>query len=298
MNGMIRHAAIVLAVAAMAAPLGALHAADEIKLESKAKITLEFPDLPETFYAEATKQQVPARLTAELPENYSREGRFPVFVFLGGGNGGRGADTTARSIVGPRDFIAVNMPLFKDHSASNPPLLQGIDLRAVGVSTSRLIFPSDAAKLSQAYRVMLQKLFDTVPNIAVERSTFGGFSNGAHATAALLAVKDEMLLRHFRAFYLVEGGLALLANPTALEEPVLRQCRFIMLFGDHDSDAMLQAARTLIAEPLLGALAQKAATQRIELTRITMRGIGHAFPAEYKKLLGCWVREEELPEIK
>jgi hypothetical protein len=276
----------------------ALHAADQVKLESKATITLEFPELPETFFAEATEQKVPAMLTAELPDNYTREGRFPLCVFLGGGNGGPGTDNTARRIVGAHDFIAVSIPLFKDRSASALPKIQGVDLGTLGVPLGQIVLPSDAAKLGGAYRVMLTKLFDTVPNIDIEHSAFGGLSNGAHATAALLAAKDETLLGHFRAFYLVEGGVLLGLDPAVLEDPALKRCRFIALFGDHDSDPKLQAARALVAEPLLAAIAKKAAEQHIDFTRVTMTGHGHSFPPEYRKLLGCWVRGEALPEVK
>jgi hypothetical protein len=286
-----------LALPALSVPLSALRAAD-VKLEGNAKITLEFPDLPETFFAQSTGQKLPAALTAQLPENYTREGHFPVFVFLDGGNGGRGTGGTARRIVGARDFITVNSPLFKDQAPQRVPATKGLDFQALGLLPSQIILPSDGPKLSRAYRVMLQKLFDTVPNTAVERSALGGFSNGAHATAALLAEKDAMLLRHFRGFCFVEGGLALGLNPAVLTDPDLKHCRLIALFGDHDADAKLQFARTLLAEPVLALLTDLAHKQHVEFTRITMTGYGHQFPPQYVKLLGCWIRGEKLPAVQ
>jgi predicted esterase len=53
-----------------------------------------------------------------------------------------------------------------------------------------LVTIDDFETVSRAYRVMLQELFDTVPYIAPERSALGGFSNGAHTTALLLAGQD------------------------------------------------------------------------------------------------------------
>ena len=44
-------------------------------------------------------------------------------------------------------------------------------------------------------------LLDAVPNITPERSTLGGFSNGANTTGVLLAGQDDFILRHFRAFF-------------------------------------------------------------------------------------------------
>ena len=60
------------------------------KLEPNAIISLEFPDLPETLLTKSSGDKQPARLSAQLPENYSREGKFPLFIFLTGGGGGRG----------------------------------------------------------------------------------------------------------------------------------------------------------------------------------------------------------------
>jgi hypothetical protein len=82
--------------------------AADVKLEANARWSLEFPELPDTLATTATGQRQPARLTAQLPANYSRVGKFPVFVFLNGGDGGRG-DTLLlhRQTVGSNDFICV-----------------------------------------------------------------------------------------------------------------------------------------------------------------------------------------------
>ena len=263
-------------------------AADAVRLERNGKLTFEFPELPETFFTQATGEKRAALLTAQLPENYTRDGRFPIFLFLNGGSGGRGNDLTARAIVGTRDFISVNVPLFKDKPPANPPQIPGFNYRA-----DQIILPSDAAVLSRAYRVMLQKLFDTVPNIVKERSTLGGFSNGAHAAAALVAGKDEFILSHFTAFCFFEGGLALALNPAALQQPALKQSRFILLFGDADDGAGRKSA-----EPFLAALTREATAAKLDFTRVVMHGYGHKLPPEYMKLLGQWVRGEKIAEVK
>src|SRR5439155_18728450 len=137
------------------------------------------------------------RLTATLPTNYSRDGKFPVFIFLDGDKGGRGdgLPIPARKVV-PRDFICVALPLFK---------------RAYKKDDSALITMEDYETLSRAYRVMLQRLFDVVPNTTPERSALGGFSNGGHMVAVLFAGYDEFILQHFWVFYFVEGGFGPLA---------------------------------------------------------------------------------------
>jgi hypothetical protein len=262
-----------------------------VALTPNARIVFEFPDLPETFFSKATHQSVPAMLTAQLPENYSSSERFPLFVFLEGGNGGRGDSAQGRAIVGPRDFIAVSLPLFRDASGAKPPAIPG-----VSIDLGSLVNLNDAPVLAKSYRTMLQKLLDTVPNVATERSTFGGFSNGAHATGALLAAKDEFIMGHFKAFCFFEGGLALAQDPGTLGQSALRDSRFITIFGDSDSDPNLQMQRQLLAVPLLKKLEETAVGAHLDFTRVVMRGYGHTMPAEYKKLLGQWVRGEKLAE--
>src|ERR1051325_8399651 len=117
--------------------------------------------------------------------------------------------------VGSNDFVCVNLPLFK---------------RAYDTNNGPIITVDDLETISGAYRTMLGKLRQIVPNVQVERSALGGFSNGAHAVALLLAGGDEFILGHFRAFYLVEGGSALAAN--ALGRPALKSCRFLIMRGD------------------------------------------------------------------
>ncbi|MEI9892931.1 MAG: hypothetical protein WDN28_03190 [Chthoniobacter sp.] len=100
-------------------------------------------------------------MSAQLPDNYSAERSIPLFVYLGGGNGGHG-DTVAlaRRIIGARDYIAVDLPLFKSPPKPNDPSLRGLTLDPANVH-----LPNDTAILSRCYRAMLQKLYETVPNI-------------------------------------------------------------------------------------------------------------------------------------
>ena len=172
----------------------------EPKLEPNAILSFDFPELPDTLMTKSSGEKQPARLSAELPENYSQDGKFPLFIFLTGGGGGRGdAKPSFRELVGARDFICVNLPQFKRSLDTNEPF------RGLAISME------DFDTMSRAYRTMLEKLFATVPNITPKRSTLGGFSNGANTTAVLLAGQDEFILRHFESFFLIEGGFGPLA---------------------------------------------------------------------------------------
>ena len=112
----VRHALSCL-IALMLGMSCALHA-EPVKLLPNAQFTLEFPELPATYYQQKTGKETVPQLSAQLPEDYAAGKTFPLFVFIDGGNGGAGANVAfTRSIIGPRGFIAVNLPLFKDPKA-------------------------------------------------------------------------------------------------------------------------------------------------------------------------------------
>src|SRR5262245_13397068 len=88
--------------------------AANVKLEPNARWSLDLPELPDTLAPMSSGQKQPPRLTVQLPENYSRDGKFPLFVFLNGGDGGRGDSLPLDCrTVGSNDFICANLPLFK-----------------------------------------------------------------------------------------------------------------------------------------------------------------------------------------
>ena len=177
----------------------------------------------------------------------------------------------ARKVV-PRDFICVALPLFK---------------RAYKKDDSALITMEDYETLSRAYRVMLQRLFDVVPNTTPERSALGGFSNGGHMVAVLFAGYDEFILQHFWVFYFVEGGFGPLAAHV-FQQPAVRRCRFLLMRGDRPD------AKPEPKMHLARALESLAQEHQVDLTSIVMKGHGHELPSEYLRQLGQWIRGEQL----
>ncbi len=261
------------------------HAADDIKLEPTARWHLDFPDLPDTLASLARLEKRSAQLTVWLPTNYSPEGKFPIFLILDGYDGGFGDRLPLRpGTVGSNDFIYVNLPLFRS--------------TYTGTNDSLIVTMEDYDTMSRAYRVMLQKLFDTVPNITAERSALGGFSNGAHALGVLLARRDGFILQHFQSFYLIEGGFGSLAACVAMPgvAPALKQSRILLMYGDQplpDDDPT-----RIVNDHLARACALRAKQNHFDLTSVVMRGYGHRLPTEYEHVLEAWIRGERLPEPK
>ncbi|MGA2501136.1 MAG: hypothetical protein ABSH20_25645 [Tepidisphaeraceae bacterium] len=156
--------------------------------------TLQFPDMPPTFNAVSQKQNVKAQMTVFLPRNHDPGRKFPLLVFLNGGDGGVGGNPgVARALSEEKDFVCVNMPLFKVTDPKAPG--GGFVMRA-----------EDGKYMWPFFKAMLVKLDELVPNIDPGHRILGGFSNGAHATAALLDESDGEIARRFAAFVFVEGG--------------------------------------------------------------------------------------------
>lgn len=160
--------------------------------------TITFPQMPPTLFALCTKRTDPAQMTVFLPRNYDPQRKHPLLILLNGSDGGNASNPgMARTLSEEQDFICVALPLFKvslDPNApdNKPPLI------IVRAGDGRYAWPF--------YKTMLAKLDELVPNIDPAHRILGGFSNGAHATAALLDGSDGEVARLFSAFMFVEGG--------------------------------------------------------------------------------------------
>jgi hypothetical protein len=256
------------------------------RLEPGAVLRFEFPGLPETLEAMDTGKRQPAVLTARLPENFTRGGRFPLFLYLHGHAGGRGEERDLRLgayVIGRRDWIVATMPLFK----------KGVDPSEM--ARGLMVSMDDYPVIAASYRTMLERLFAAVPEIAPERSTFGGHSNGGHTTGVLLAMQDEFLFRHFRQFFLHEGGIGpLLAN--VLQKRTMRGPRFLVMMGSRSFSG--KPAREVPAMALPQALEGMTRRTGLDFTFVTMRGYGHEQPPEYLRVIGQWARGEPLDDVQ
>jgi len=178
----------------------AAHAADDPpQLTPDSSFSIAFPDMPPTFHALVTKKDVPARLTIYLPRNYDRAKKHPLLVYLNGGDGGDGNTLgVARGITGQQDFVCVSMPIFRA-----PGYQSG---KANSPGKSYVVTEPDGRAMWPNFKTMLEKAEALVPNIDKTHRVMGGFSNGAHTTAALIDGSDGEICKLFCAFLIVEGG--------------------------------------------------------------------------------------------
>lgn len=234
--------------------------------------TFQFRKLPQTLWSlgqPVENKKVPA-VTVELPQDYRRDRDFPLLVFLGGARGESGHHVILpRSIVGNTGVILVSMPMFKlPEDIEKDRNRDGIHPLA--------ITPEQADLLWSAYKPMLTKVWKEIPNIDEEKTFFGGFSNGAHTTAALLNHPEAGpgLRTWFHNFLFVEGGHFLRLTMA------LPDARLLFMQGETRAPWLAKTA-----EPLQWNV-------RIGVEVRTMPGIGHAFPDPEKKWLGAWIRKQ------
>ena len=78
---------------------------------------VHFPEMPLTFWAMEDSKKDPAQMTITLPKNYTPTGKFPLLVFLRGGNGLNGGQAPIVSaITEDKDFVCASMPLAIDQA--------------------------------------------------------------------------------------------------------------------------------------------------------------------------------------
>lgn len=242
-------------------------------LKPGAILNFQFPELPDTLFTMKTGTKVVPQMSVRLPDNYTPDRKFPVFVFLHGNPGGK-ADSAAlgklRAIMKDQDFILVNVPLFKK------------DIDKSEIFDGCMISFADYPVIKKCYDAMLGKLFATVPNSDPEKSVFGGFSNGGHATAVLVCMEDEILLKHFKHIFINDGGFFHL--PAGLHRRTLADKNFLLLVGDSGNPWWRQPLMDLGKS--MDAMAR---AYKRNLTLIVMEKTEHAFPPRYEAELRAWV---------
>jgi hypothetical protein len=243
-------------------------------------VEIEFPDsdLPPTLFTMMTGTPAVPCLTFRLPDDYDPAKTYPLLVYVPGFHGGpKGNIGNARTIAGPTGWIAATLPLFK----------QSIDPGEPGGGI--IVGFQDYPTIAKAYRILLGRLFERVPNIDRERSALVGFSNGSLTIAVLVSNQDEFILTRFRNFCLVDHGMFHL---TDLHKKLTKGCRYCVLVGDKEDygrELKIGGARLLRDEmKLLG----------VNLTSWIMKDTGHEFGDRHMAVVGRWLRNEDLSAVE
>ena len=146
-----------------------------------ASLKFDFPELT------VDRKGAMAACHLTLPAGYEPAKKYPLVVWLGGGEGG---NTPSKAFLPEGEFIVVGLPYPK--GANNPT-----QANMVG----------DYAKVWAYQRFMLDEIAKVIPNIDKSHSIIAGFSNGGHAIDGMLRLSSgPKLTDYFGIFVFADGG--------------------------------------------------------------------------------------------
>lgn len=277
------HLLLAATVALCGALVPATLAAPEIKLQPGIQAEFEVEGAPKSFACvRRSNEPQSVRMSIKLPADYSKSKRYPVLVFLSGGDGGWGGELhQADPFLGSEGYILVNLPLFKP------------DFAGKNEDQQWTISPRDTDYALPAFRLLLNRLRELVPNIDESRSVLAGFSNGANSIELILRAGDADLLARFSTFVLIEGGFYLADHEVyywpGVRFPPARLAalagkRVLLMHGDQtnppDRIPYIAAAQRAAA-----ALKQAG----VETALMPMKEVGHDFPPAEMARARAWV---------
>ncbi len=213
-----------------------------------ASLKFDFPELT------VDRKGAMAACHLKLPADYDAAKKYPLVVWLGGGEGG---NQPSGAFLPAGDFILVGLPYPK--GANNP---------------SQANMVGDYAKVWAYHRFMLEEIAKVIPNIDKSRSIIAGFSNGAHAIDGMLRLSGRpKLTDYFEVFLFADGGGTGYTSLGAL--PDLKGKFAYACWGGEKGSNKPNTSH------LPKALKAKGAT----VVGSEMAGVGHAFaPSEYPKI--------------
>jgi hypothetical protein len=245
-----------------AAVIGAAVPRTELKAQVAPGATLRF-DFPELT---VDRKGARAACHVKLPANYDAVKKYPLVVWLGGGEGGNQPNG---SFLPAGDFILVGLPYPK--GANNPT-----QANMVG----------DYAKVWAYHRFMLDEIAKLVPNIDKKHSIIAGFSNGGHSIDGMLRLSSgPKLTDYFGIFVFADGGGTVYSSKGNL--PNLAGKFAYACWGSE------KGSNKAATSQLPKALKAKGAT----VVGSEMAGTGHAFAESEKPKIAEWLEKVALASL-
>ena len=231
----------------------------ELKTQVAPGATLRF-DFPELT---VDRKGAAAACHLKLPANYEPTKKYPLVVWLGGGEGGNQPNG---SFLPEGEFILVGFPYPK--GANNPT-----QANMVG----------DYAKVWTYHRFMLDEIAKVIPNVDKSRSIIAGFSNGGHSIDGMLRLSSgPKLTDYFGIFIFADGGGTAYSSKGNL--PNLAGKFAYACWGSE------KGSNKAATSQLPKALKTKGAT----VVGSEMVGTGHAFAESEKPKIAEWLEKVAL----
>ena len=217
-------------------------------------LTFELPGLINDMRGE------PAAINVKVPTRYDPAKPVPLFIYLGGGNGGNSPG--GASGLTNDDFLCVGFPYPDD--GRNP-------------AQDNMVGSFD--EVWAYWEPMLKKLDEEFPNIDKRLRMIGGFSNGGHAIDGLLG--ETAFAEYFNAFILIDGGGSLGGKYRSSKG---EHC--YIAWGENSPNAVN-------AEEVV----TRARRSGMEYVESEMKSVGHAFPESEKEKVKAWIYDVVLPGV-
>jgi hypothetical protein len=222
-----------------------------------ASLKFDFPELT------VDRHGAMATCHLTLPADYEAAKKYPLVVWLGGGEGG---NTPSKAFLPEGDFIIVGLPYPK--GANNPA-----QANMVG----------DYAKVWAYQRFMLDEIAKVIPNIDKSHSIIAGFSNGGHAIDGMLRLSSgPKLTDYFGIFVFADGGGTVYSSKGSLTN--LKDKFAYACWGSE------KGSNKAATSQLPKALKAKGAT----VVGSEMAGVGHAFDASEHPKVAEWLAKVAL----
>ncbi len=237
------------------------------KLSPGQTISVKLDSLPPCLVEMKSGVKTEAFMTATLPEDYSADKKFPVLLFLNGGEGGNGAGNgQSLFFTEGKGFVALSLPLYKKKLNTS-----GIDI---------YINSGDFKHIAEAYETAFGLLRKEIPNLSDSGWVVGGFSNGAHSIGGIL--KDNKIKKLFKYFIFVEGGSEIGSLPGGSEA--------ILFIGEKsiygEGFTISKTGKTR------GFPSQFSELDKKNVKFVPMLGFGHEFPEKHKEEAREWLKEK------
>ena len=222
---------------------------------------LEFPKLPKDRYDKLTRMQVC------IPKNYDPHKQYPLYAWMGGGDGTSGSDD---NLVNPDLYIRIGLPFPK--GANNP-------------HQSNMV--GNYPKIWLYHKPMLDELLRVVPNISPSLRIIAGFSNGGHTLAGLMQLPRNEFLDYFNVYIPVEGGGigSRWSSGAGVALDGRLKGRYICLLWGEKSTGKSHV------KPMSETLDKFG----MKVTAFAMTDTGHEFPELFQDKVRAWIKEKVVP---
>ena len=222
-----------------------------------AALRFDFPELT------VDRKGALAACHLKLPAAYDAAKKYPVVVWLAGGEG---SNQPSGAFLPAGDFIVVGLPYPKGANNPSQPNMVG-----------------DYAKVWTYHRFMLDEIAKVIPNVDKTRSIIAGFSNGGHSIDGMLRLSSgPKLTDYFGIFVFADGGGTVYSSKGNLPN-LAGKFAYACWGGEKGSNKPATSQ-------LPKALKAKGAT----VVGSEMAGVGHAFAESEHAKVAEWLEKVAL----